>query len=66
MYTHCLHGKDRTGLMTFMYEIEMLKTPADKAAKNMVNYGMHVSKNTRMVDFLTARYPDLIINFLHD
>jgi protein tyrosine phosphatase (PTP) superfamily phosphohydrolase (DUF442 family) len=63
IYVHCLHGKDRTGLMTFLYEIEVLKTKSDKAIKNMINFGLHVKNNVPMIEFLAQRYPALSKKF---
>lgn len=57
VYVHCLHGKDRTGVMTFFYETERLGKPAEKALKNMLNLGFHARKNKHMVKFLTNFYP---------
>jgi protein tyrosine/serine phosphatase len=57
VYTHCLHGKDRTGIMTFMYEVEKLNKPKHEAVKNMLNCGLHAKKNPFMIEFLAKRYP---------
>lgn len=58
-YVHCLHGKDRTGIMTFLYEIEKLKVSPKKAIKNMMGCGLHAKRNFRMVEFLAQRYPEI-------
>lgn len=57
VYAHCLHGKDRTGIMTFFYETERLGKPLEEAVKNLVNTGFHVRRNVFMVKFLSKLYP---------
>lgn len=59
VYVHCLQGKDRTGLMSFIYEVEHLNTPLDKAFRHMINFGLNVKKNFKVLDFLSDRYPKL-------
>ena len=57
IYIHCLHGKDRTGVMTFIYEMDNLKKNAEPVIKNMVKNGLHVKKNPFIIKFLEQRYP---------
>lgn len=57
VYVHCLHGKDRTGIMTFFYEKDRLGLSLEKALKNMVDLGFHVRKNKHMIKFLTNLFP---------
>lgn len=59
VYVHCLHGKDRTGIMSLIYETEILKTPVNKAFKTMLNIGMNAKKNPKMIEFLINKYPNL-------
>ena len=59
VYVHCLHGKDRTGIMTFLYEVELLKVKPIDAFNHMVSKGIHLQKNIKMLDVLKQRYPEL-------
>jgi len=57
VYVHCLHGKDRTGIMTFMHEVDYLKRTTNQATKNMIKAGINIKKNPKMAEFLAKRYP---------
>lgn len=41
VYVFCLHGQDRTGLMTALYRTTILRWPYDKAEKEMKRFGYH-------------------------
>lgn len=60
VYCHCLHGKDRTGVMTFIYEKEILGKNEILSAKNMVRLGFNVKKNVHIIDYLKNKYPILV------
>lgn len=57
VYVHCLHGKERTGIMTFMYEIDVLKRKPEQVLNHLVKAGFNVKRNHNLLDFLAERYP---------
>ena len=41
VFVHCLHGADRTGMMTAIYRIYVQGWPIDEAMKELPNFGFH-------------------------
>lgn len=40
-YVHCLHGKDRTGFLCAVYNMQILGWDYSKAVKDMFDHGFH-------------------------
>lgn len=41
VYVHCLHGKDRTGMVVGAYKHLVLKQPLEVVKKDMLDHGFH-------------------------
>src|SRR6185437_14608663 len=52
-FVHCLHGRDRTGLMTAVYRVVFQNWTADKAYAEMLQCGFDMSR-TNLSDALFA------------
>lgn len=50
-YVHCLHGKDRTGMVVAMYKCKHMGLSCEEAIKEAIDLGFGIGLKKRVVDF---------------